>query len=166
MSTSLITQLAQRDFERAMHKAMWRDWLSWLTHTANDLLSFDQLGPQAPDLPTHYLGLESVPLDKIVGSERCCLDFDRSFLPRQLRLRDRWVRIDQAYYEQITLPPVELLKVGDGYFVVDGNHRVSVACARGQKLINAFVTAVDVSLPAKILTKYDLKSKIGSHSVI
>lgn len=166
MTTSLITQLAQRDFERAMRKAMWRDWLSWLTHTANDLLSFDQLGPQSPDQPTYYLGLEIVSLDKIVGSERYCLDFDRSFFPRQLRLQDRWVRIDQAYYEQITLPPVELLKVGDGYFVVDGNHRVSVARARGQKLINAFITAVDISLPSKILTNYGLNSKIGSHSVI
>lgn len=149
MTTALITQLAQRDFERAIRKAIWRDWFSWLTHKDNNLWSLEQLGPQPPDLPTHYLGLHSVPLEKIVGSERCCLDFDRSFLPRQLRLRERWVRIDQAYYEQITLPPVELLKVGELYFVDDGNHRVSVARARGQEFINAFVTTIDVELSEK-----------------
>ncbi len=144
MTTSLITQLAQRDFERAVRKAMWRDWLSWLTCHNNDLCSFDQFNPELPEQSTHYLGLETVPLEKIVGSERCCLDFDRSFLPRQMRLRERWVRVDRAYYEQITLPPVELLKVGQLYFVTDGNHRVSVARARGQKFIHAFVTAVDI----------------------
>ena len=135
---------------------MWRDWFSWLTRTGNDLLSFDQFDSHLPNQPTHYLGLEVVPLDKIVGSERCCLDFDRSFFPRQLRLRERWVKIDQAYYEQISLPPVELLIVGEEYFVAVGNHRVSVARARGQKFINAFVTVVDV--PGEFFDKSPLKS--------
>ena len=38
------------------------------------------------------------------------------------------------------LPPVELIQIGDIYFVRDGHHRVSVARAMGQEHIEAEVT--------------------------
>jgi hypothetical protein len=47
------------------------------------------------------------------------------------------------------LPPVELFKVGEVYFVRDGNHRVSVARARGQDFIDAQVTEIRVSRPVE-----------------
>jgi hypothetical protein len=74
-------------------------------------------------------------------------EFDRAFLPRQLQTRDRWVIIAKAYYEQVTLPPVELLKIGDGYFVRDGNHRISVARSRGQDFVDADVTEIEADNP-------------------
>jgi hypothetical protein len=42
------------------------------------------------------------------------------------------------------LPPVELIQVGEMYFVRDGNYRVSVAYARGQAFIDAYVTEIEV----------------------
>jgi hypothetical protein len=38
------------------------------------------------------------------------------------------------------LPPVELIQVGDVYFVRDGHHRISVARMMGQDSIDAEVT--------------------------
>ncbi len=44
------------------------------------------------------------------------------------------------------LPPIEVYKVGDVYFVRDGNHRVSVARALGNKSIQAHVWELPTSL--------------------
>lgn len=40
----------------------------------------------------------------------------------------------------IQLPPVDLIQVGEHYFVCDGHHRISVAKAQGQVVIEALVT--------------------------
>jgi hypothetical protein len=152
MNTMTFNPLAVGNFERAMFKASWRDWLSRLTRRQNDLLSLDEIRGHLPLKGQHYLGLQIVPLDKIVGSEGHHQDFDRAFFPRQIRSKDRWVRIDQAYYEQTPLPPVELAKFGDMYFVRDGNHRISVARVRGQDFIDAYVTEIEASVPAELST--------------
>ena len=59
------------------------------------------------------------------------------------------------------MPPVELLKVGDIYFVRDGHHRVSVARALGRADIDAYVTDVITRVDAAAtinLTDLPLKS--------
>ena len=81
-----------------------------------------------------------------MGSEGRFHEFDRAFYPRKERSKDRWLRIDQAHYDGVTLPPIELIKLGQIYFVRDGNHRVSVARARGHQLMDAYVTEVEVAM--------------------
>jgi len=95
----------------------------------------------------HYIGLREVPIENIVGSMGRYLDFDRAFLPRQTKTKNRWIQIDAAHLDQVYLPPVELFKIGEVYFVKDGNHRVSVARERGQLYIDAYVTEIDVPVP-------------------
>jgi hypothetical protein len=68
-------------------------------------------------------------------------------MPRSDALKQRWSRIDQAISQAIELPPVDLYKIGDIYFVRDGNHRVSVARQQGQAYIDAFVTELIVDVP-------------------
>ncbi|MBI5106700.1 MAG: chromosome partitioning protein ParB, partial [Solirubrobacterales bacterium] len=46
------------------------------------------------------------------------------------------------------MPPIDLYKVGEAYFVRDGHHRVSVARALGENDINARVTEVVTRVPA------------------
>jgi hypothetical protein len=147
MTISLNKQLATRDFESARRKAFWRELISWLTRKCNQLLAIDQICQKLLFKGQHYRGLQTVPLEKIVGSEHRYRDFDRAFYPRQSHTRKRWVSIDQAYYEQVPLPPVELLKVGERYFVRDGNHRVSVARAQGQNFMDAYVTELSGMIP-------------------
>ena len=140
-------QQAQDDFERAYRRGFWRKLSSWLTGERNELLPFDAVRERIPLRGQHYIGLLEVPIEQIVGSLGRYRDFDRAFLPRQVRTRSRWVSIDSAQYDEIILPPVELYKMGDVYFVRDGNHRVSVAREMGQEFVDAYVTEIEVSVP-------------------
>jgi hypothetical protein len=140
-------QQAQDDFERAYRRGFWRKLSSWLTGERNELLPFDAVRDRIPLRGQHYIGLQQVLIEQIVGSLGRYRDFDRAFLPRQVRTRGRWVSIDSAHYDEIILPPVELYKMGEVYFVRDGNHRVSVAREIGQEFVDAYVTEIEVSVP-------------------
>ncbi|MBN2549972.1 MAG: hypothetical protein JXB15_12490 [Anaerolineales bacterium] len=155
-----ISQLAQKDFERAVSKGFWRKVLSILTRKDTQLLPFDEIRKRLPIRGQHYIGFRQVPIDKICGSMGRYHDFDRAFLPLQRRTRDRWISVDLAHYEAVPLPPVELYQIGDIYFVKDGNHRVSVARERGQDYVDAYVIEIDT--PIKLtsdlqLSELDLK---------
>jgi hypothetical protein len=88
-----------------------------------------------------------VPIQQIWGSEGRSADFDALFYPRQAHSQGRWVGIAAARMMGLVLPPVELIQVGDGYFVRDGHHRISVARALGEEYIEAEVTLWQVSRP-------------------
>jgi hypothetical protein len=86
------------------------------------------------------LGRRVVAIEKIVGSVGRSMDFDGAFLPVCRSLAGRWKRVDRAFHLGVDLPPVELYKLGNRYFVLDGNHRVSVARYQGVQWIEAEVT--------------------------
>ena len=148
-----IEQMASQDYERALFKAAWRKILTRLRGESNELLPFEQVREQLPFRGQRYIGMHEVPVDKIVGSMGRYRDFDRAFLPRQKRTRGRWINIDKAHYSDVILPPVELYKMGEVYFVIDGNHRVSVARQRGQKDIDAHV--IEIALRARMRAHFD-----------
>lgn len=139
--------MARDDYQHARSKAFWNQILGWLTGEDTDLLPLDAVRARLPVEGQHDLGLQAVPIRQIVGSESRYRDFDRAFLPRQSHTRDRWIRIDRLQYEQVELPPVSLYKIGDVYFVRDGNHRVSVARERGQEFVDAYVTELATPVP-------------------
>jgi hypothetical protein len=89
--------------------------------------------------------LEEIPLDRIVGSVGRYQDFNRAFLPRGHIDPQRWMRIERLRRHK-DLPPIDVFRIGDVYFVQDGNHRVSVARARHDKTIRAWV----VELPIRV----------------
>lgn len=138
----VANHIAVEDFEWARRRAWRRDWFSFLTRKKNHLLSLEDIPSELRRGHQRYLGLQIIPLDKIVGSEGRSHEFDRAFYPREGRTRDRWVSIDLAHYADVLLPPIELLKMGEAYFVRDGNHRVSVARSRGQTFIDAQVIEI------------------------
>lgn len=91
----------------------------------------------------HDGGTRVVPLNKIVGSQGRACDFGPDFRPRQAGTRSRWINIAAAVAKGITLPPIELIQVGDRYYIRDGHHRISVARANGQDHIDAHVTILE-----------------------
>jgi hypothetical protein len=95
----------------------------------------------------HYVGLRTVPIHSIRGSESRCQDFDADFCPLQTRTRERWLSVATARIKGLTLPPVELIQVGTEYFVRDGHHRISVARALGEQNIEAEVIARSAMAP-------------------
>jgi len=127
------------DFEHARYKAFWNKIIDILTFHQNDLVDLEETLAQCPLTSQSDLGIRAVPVAQIVGSVGRSRDFDRSFMPRKRHTRDRWHKVDRAYYKDIALPPIELEQVGDSYFVVDGNHRVSVAQIHGQTYTDAHV---------------------------
>ncbi len=138
---------AQVDFERALVKGFLGDVAAYLSRRSNELLSFDEVRDRLHVREQSYRGLQAVPIARIVGSVNRYRDFDHQFLPTQTHTKHRWVNIDAAHLREETLPPVELYKLGDVYFVRDGNHRVSVARERGQEFIDAEVIECSSRVP-------------------
>jgi ParB-like chromosome segregation protein Spo0J len=87
-----------------------------------------------------------VPLQAIVGSFERCADYTRSFLPLKDHDQPRWTRVEQAFVQSKPLPPIQVMKVEQAYFVVDGHHRVSVARQLGLSHLEAEVLQVDTQL--------------------
>ncbi len=87
----------------------------------------------------HSAGTQVVPVEQIRGSVNRTHDFDQNFNPLQAHTKERWINLAVTWLAGVTLPPVQLIQVGDVYFVEDGHHRVSVARALGQRYIDAEV---------------------------
>ncbi len=131
--------MADADFRGARIRSFLLNVMGALSGKSRDLMAFDDVRESLHLGGPVYRGVQPVLLSQIVGSVDRYRDFDRLFLPTQSRTIDRWTRINRAWYQDISLPPVLLYKVGDVYFVIDGNHRVSVARNRGQEYIDAEV---------------------------
>jgi len=137
----------QMDFGVARRKAFWHEILSLLSGRQNRLLSWDEVRGKLGIYGQAYRGIHAVPVAKIIGSVGRYRDFDRVFLPTQVRTAHRWRSIARAYYDDVSLPPVKLYKVGDAYFVLDGNHRVSVAREQGMQFVDAEVIEARSRVP-------------------
>jgi hypothetical protein len=124
-------------FERALRQGKARRLWARLTGKNNSLGDFIQCGLSAERRPALGAGVVNVPLAQIVGSEGRVRDFDNAFRPLNDHTRDRWIGIAVARRDGVELPPVELIQVGDEYYVRDGHHRISVARAAGQAEIEA-----------------------------
>lgn len=145
--SSFVQQAANSDFEVAVRRGFWRSVMSWLTQKSNKLLPFDEIRRILPIHGQHDTGLHTIAIEKIVGSVARYNDFDRAFIPRQRHTKSRWVSIDMANLQDVILPPIEVYKIGEMYFVKDGNHRVSVAREKGQAYIDAHVTEIITQHP-------------------
>lgn len=137
-----VQEQVDKDFHRALLRASLHRWKSW-THrnrTNERLLSFDDAKGALVGWSQAYLpGVRPVEVEKIVGSVGRWRDFDGSFLPHEKCIAGRWSRVDRAYHQGVELPAVSLYKIGDVYYVRDGNHRVSVARYHGAAAIDAEV---------------------------
>src|SRR5438477_1199939 len=100
--------------------------------------------PDAFSGSRHPRGLETVPLAQIAGTARHPSQNTTDFLPlpqlRGTNWDSRWQRIQQATNRLAILPPVELLRIGDEYWVVDGHNRIAAALRNGAVAVDADVT--------------------------
>jgi ParB-like nuclease domain len=141
---------AIQDFDAARFRAFWRALGATLTGRSRRLPSLDAVLAAAGAEGRSFGGVHEIPLNAIVGSASSFSkagDFDPGFLPVSKRLRSRWTRIYREMVEGDELPPIDVYKVGDGYYVIDGHHRVSVARSLGRDTINARVVEVHTRAP-------------------
>jgi nucleotide-binding universal stress UspA family protein len=150
-------EIAIRDFKRARKQAAVQHLLAQLTGESDELLAYDQVSQQLRGTETVDRGEQEIPLDAIVGSVGRYDDFTRHFLPKKDNIQERWAQVKAAILNMTGMTPISVYQIGDGYFVRDGNHRVSVARQLGTTHITALVTEVKTKVP---LARNDDRDKV------
>jgi len=88
-------------------------------------------------------GIRAVEVNNIVGSVGRPLDFSRNFslkgMDRKPHIRSRVESIEEAMKEGKPLSVVELYKIDDEYYVLDGHHRLIIAKGQKRKFIDAHI---------------------------
>ncbi|AXB47146.1 chromosome partitioning protein ParB [Amycolatopsis albispora] len=151
---------AESDFLRARRRQVLSRLANWLRREPDDvniMLPFHEVVDALGWAGERRLGLRVIQLSSIVGSVDRGRDFDRRFRPTSGRVRERWERLALAARRGESIPPIEVYRIGELHFIVDGHHRVSVAHAMGLTTIDAQVTEVRTKLdPAGIRYRGDL----------
>jgi hypothetical protein len=145
VGTGFPAEDAQNDFARARRSWMLADLGRRLRFEPDDvgyILPFEEVVEALGRVAEHDIGLQTVPLDSIVGTVDRTKEFDRAFRPTSPRLRARWQRIAEAQRRGESFPPISVYRIGELHFVRDGHHRVSVARSLGREDIDAYVTEV------------------------
>ncbi len=145
-----IEEQVEADFVHARRKAWMRRLLSHLmkSPTSGRLACFARVRERLGAAGGVRVGRRDVRSEDIVGSVGRCSEFGAGFLPVSKRARERWERVDRAFQRGAELPPVSLYEIDGSYFVLDGNHRVSVARFHGVEWLDAEVTAFRARSPA------------------
>ena len=136
---------AENDFLRVRRQQVMSRLAAWMRRAPDDvniMLPFDEVVAALGHAGERRLGLQVITLDSIVGSVDRSREFDRRFRPTSGQVRERWQRLALAQRRGESIPPIEVYRVGDMHFVLDGHHRVSVAHALSLKTIDAYVTEV------------------------
>ncbi len=135
---------ALEDFRKVRAKAELNHFWSTLTGKQGSLLPYDQISSQINARSISSKGLQEIPVGSIVGSVNRYQDFDKDFLPLHDESMQRWARVKAFMTSSNSggLPPIKVYKIDDAYFVLDGNHRVSIAHHMGFDFIEAYVTEI------------------------
>jgi hypothetical protein len=158
----MVDAQVDADFDRARRQAFFGGLRTRFLGARDRLLSFDEARKALGVNNRFYLGTKVVEVSKIVGSVGRHEEFDRNFMPAKSSLSYKWKRIDRALRRGVELPAVSLYKIGDAYFVVDGNHRVSVSRYQGVEMIDAEVTGFSTrSSSADLLRVPDLELAVA-----
>lgn len=149
--TGFPRQDAQDDFLRARRRRVYARLSAVLRLAPGDvdvMLTFDEVVAALGRVGERDLGRHSIAIDSIVGSVNRAADFDRRFRPTSARARTRFERIAEAQRRGVSMPPIDVYRLGDMHFVRDGHHRVAVARAQGRETIDAHVVEVVTRVPA------------------
>ena len=130
---SQTTALAARPGLALYNAALARGWLKRLWAVlSGQKCTLRQLpantNPDTADSRIRHT-VREIAVRDIIGSEDRRGDFDLDFNPLREATRDRWLSVYHAWVSGISLPPIELVRGPDGYYVRDGHHRLSVARA-------------------------------------
>ena len=124
-------------YSKAFSQGKWHAFWHKLRGEEPNLRDLSKIEKTAKRLSSKDIAVVNVPLGKIVGSEGRVKDFDHDFHPLADHNDQRWISVAAARRQGKPLPPVDLIQVGDEYYVRDGHHRISVAKASGQTEIEA-----------------------------
>jgi nucleotide-binding universal stress UspA family protein len=135
---------AIEDFRSARAKARLQHLWTSITGKSDELLQYDDITRKMHIAGQSSKGLKEIPVEAIVGSVNRYFDFDKNFLPLRDEDMERWARVKAMMTSPGSpgLPPIRVYKIGEAYFVMDGNHRVSIAKQMGMEKLEAHVTEI------------------------
>jgi hypothetical protein len=141
--TGLAMLDASSDFHRARR--------AYLAARVARAVTPGRRGPSQPgaleDVAALFWGgprLRVIPVSAVIGTIDVTHDFDARFRPAAPHLAARWQRVALAHHRDVALPPISVIERPEGYYVLDGRHRVSVARTLGLRDIEAWVSAATV----------------------
>jgi len=146
-SESSKRSAALSDFREARRRAAVRAVLGRFQGTSLELLSYTEVASRLRITGQFERGVQEIPVDKIVGSVGRYDEFDSSFLPLKSRDAQRWASVRVAALDPTELPPIDVYQIDDAYFVIDGNHRVSIARHTGMEFIAAHIIEIETRVP-------------------
>src|SRR3954447_15096978 len=144
-STGLPSADAESDFARARRRGNVQRIVAFLRREPDDvnlILPFDEVVRALGMIGRRSLGTQVIELDSVVGTVDRLRSFDRSFNPASPEVRARWQSIAEARRRGEAMPPIDVYRIGEAHFVRDGHHRVSVALAQGDDVIEASVIEI------------------------
>ena len=149
MNRSPSYLLAIQDFQSAHLRAKLQGVLARVTGRSNELLSYEDIASKLKLQGRSDRGIQTIPVDAIIGSVGRYTEFTRTFLPRRAEDQQRWANVKAATFNPVGegMPPIEVYRVSEVYFVMDGNHRVSIARQAGWEFIEAHVIEIQTDIP-------------------
>ncbi|MHC9539548.1 MAG: DUF4032 domain-containing protein [Vulcanimicrobiota bacterium] len=102
-------------------------------------LEFNEEYEKERPVSSFDLGIVDVPLVQIVGTVGRYRDFDKGLNAADFVNGTRLRKLREALVQGVELPPLELYKLKEHYFIVDGHHRVVLAGKAGKKTLKAHV---------------------------
>ena len=99
------------DFSRARSKALINEMQHLLNPEEAQMISFNQIKQIIKPENETYMGMQAIPVSKIVGSEGRYKDFDNQFFPKNSFMKERWERVDSAIINDIVLPPIRVYEL-------------------------------------------------------
>ena len=139
---------ARNDFYQARSKAGWERLFGLLTGKNYDLVDYNEVRKRlsnAYNIPV----TKEIPIASIVGTVSRNQDFSRTFLPKLVKNKSRWVNVKLANESMEGVPPIDVYQIGEVYFVLDGHHRVSVMKSIKADYIQANVRVINTDVPLK-----------------
>jgi hypothetical protein len=177
MSHRILLERSQAAFSRVLRQGKAdTNLLSRLRGHDNRLLSLGDLLDSVTPGGESSVGIQDIPVDKIIGSENKADDFSREFYPRKLWMGPRWTTIHSLLIHNDLSEAISVFEIGGCYFLRDGHHRVSAAKALDRVFMTANVRSISLpyQLPADldrnmlplIRAKDQFHRKTGMFSVI
>lgn len=127
--------------------------------------------PDARNAIPRQLGTRTIDVASIAGTAvGPAQQRGMDFLPlkpfRSLNWHGRWQRIRGASERLVVLPSIDVVRFGNGYWVVDGHNRVAAALYNGQLAIDANVVELGPTDPTSLGELGSLEATLEEHDQI
>lgn len=144
---------AKQAFSKVRSHATRHQIMNALRGKSSHLVTLDEALAEHEHVIQHDAGVQVIQLDEIVGTVGRTYDFDDEFYPKHDSSEYRWCDVAVAIYEGKPMPVIEVYHLNDGYYIIDGNHRVSIMKSLGQEFAEAHIIEMEDSAPQHCQTQ-------------